>query len=314
VPTIQANEGSFPPAPTIEANEGSLPPVPTIQANESSSDNPASAPNIEKVKEPNPVDDLSGDANEGRASSDSRTIARRDQLLWEVVDFPLSPYAEAIRSIKMAVDLTRVRTSKKVRKPKKIIGITSSSPNEGKSTISASLAQLISHSGKQVLLVDCDLRAPRLTRVLAPNAKAGLIEVMSGEASLRDVVWTDESKKLSFLPAVTLNRTPHTAEIIGGEEIRALFDRLRNAYDYIIVDLTPLVPIIDVRGTEGLVDYYVFVIEWGRTKVDLVERSLKEASGIYTKILGVVLNKVADNQLRRYEGYGSYNHEKYYRR
>jgi capsular exopolysaccharide synthesis family protein len=314
VPTIQANEGSLPPVPTIEANEGSLPPVPTIQANESSSDNPASAPNIEKVKEPNPVDDLSGDANEGRASSDSRTIARRDQLLWEVVDFPLSPYAEAIRSIKMAVDLTRVRTSKKVRKPKKIIGITSSSPNEGKSTISASLAQLISHSGKQVLLVDCDLRAPRLTRVLAPNAKAGLIEVMSGEASLRDVVWTDESKKLSFLPAVTLNRTPHTAEIIGGEEIRALFDRLRNAYDYIIVDLTPLVPIIDVRGTEGLVDYYVFVIEWGRTKVDLVERSLKEASGIYTKILGVVLNKVADNQLRRYEGYGSYNHEKYYRR
>ena len=150
--------------------------------------------------------------------------------------------------------------------------------------------------------------------MLAPNAKAGLIEVMSGEASLRDVVWTDESKKLSFLPAVTLNRTPHTAEIIGGEEIRALFDRLRNAYDYIIVDLTPLVPIIDVRGTEGLVAYYVFVIEWGRTKVDLVERSLKEASGIYTKILGVVLNKVADNQLRRYEGYGSYNHEKYYRR
>jgi polysaccharide biosynthesis transport protein len=314
VKVVETNDTSPPAVPKIGANEGSLPPVPTIQANESSSDNPASAPNIEKVKEPNPVDDLSGDANEGRASSDSRTIARRDQLLWEVVDFPLSPYAEAIRSIKMAVDLTRVRTSKKVRKPKKIIGITSSSPNEGKSTISASLAQLISHSGKQVLLVDCDLRAPRLTRVLAPNAKAGLIEVMSGEASLRDVVWTDESKKLSFLPAVTLNRTPHTAEIIGGEEIRALFDRLRNAYDYIIVDLTPLVPIIDVRGTEGLVDYYVFVIEWGRTKVDLVERSLKEASGIYTKILGVVLNKVADNQLRRYEGYGSYNHEKYYRR
>ena len=94
----------------------------------------------------------------------------------------------------MAVDLTRVRMSKKVRKPKKIIGITSSSPNEGKSTTAASLAQLIAHSGKQVLLVDCDLRAPRLTRVLAPDAKAGLLEIMSGEASVRDVVWTDNSK------------------------------------------------------------------------------------------------------------------------
>jgi succinoglycan biosynthesis transport protein ExoP len=293
-----------------ESNDGLLP-TPKIEAVEESNHNAAPAPKVE-VKEPDVVS--SGGANKGDKPSNSRIIARRDQLLWQVVDFPLSPYAEAIRSIKMAVDLTRVRMSKKVRKPKKIIGITSSSPNEGKSTTAASLAQLIAHSGKQVLLVDCDLRAPRLTRVLAPDAKAGLLEIMSGEASVRDVVWTDDSKKLNFIPAVTPSRIPHTAEIIGGEEIRALFDRLRNAYDYIIVDLTPLVPIIDVRATEGLVDYYVFVIEWGRTKIDLVERSLKEAPGIYSKILGVVLNKVAGSELRRYEGYGGYNLEKYYHR
>ena len=293
-----------------ELNDGLLP-TPKIEAVEESNHNAAPAPKVE-VREPDVVS--SGGANKGDKPSNSRIIARRDQLLWQVVDFPLSPYAEAIRSIKMAVDLTRVRMSKKVRKPKKIIGITSSSPNEGKSTTAASLAQLIAHSGKQVLLVDCDLRAPRLTRVLAPDAKAGLLEIMSGEASVRDVVWTDDSKKLNFIPAVTPSCIPHTAEIIGGEEIRALFDRLRNAYDYIIVDLTPLVPIIDVRATEGLVDYYVFVIEWGRTKIDLVERSLKEAPGIYSKILGVVLNKVAGSELRRYEGYGGYNLEKYYHR
>jgi succinoglycan biosynthesis transport protein ExoP len=291
-----------------ESDDGQLP-TPKIEAVEESNHNTAPGPKVE-VREPDVVS--AGGANEGDERSDSRIIARRDQLLWQVVDFPLSPYAEAIRSIKMAVDLTRVRMSKKVRKPKKIIGITSSSPSEGKSTVAASLAQLIAHSGKQVLLVDCDLRAPRLTRVLAPDAKAGLLEIISGEASVRDVVWTDESKKLNFIPAVTPTRIPHTAEIIGGEEIRALFDGLRNAYDYIIVDLTPLVPIIDVRATEGLVDYYVFVIEWGRTKIDLVERSLKEAAGIYSKILGVVLNKVVE--LRRYEGYGAYDHDKYYRR
>jgi capsular exopolysaccharide synthesis family protein len=247
-------------------------------------------------------------------SSDPRTIARLDQLLWQVVDFPLSPYTEAIRSIKMAVDLTRARISKKVRKPKKVIGITSSSPSEGKSTIAASLAQLISHSGKRVILVDCDLRAPRLTRVMAPDAKAGLLEVLSGDASIHDVIWTDQSKQLSFLPAVATARIPHTAEIIAADEMRALFDRLREAYDYVIVDLTPLVPIIDVRATEGLVDYYIFVVEWGRTKIDLVERSLKEASGIYSKILGVVLNKVGGGELKRYEGYGGYDHDKYYHR
>ena len=246
--------------------------------------------------------------------SNPRIIVRRDELLWQVVDFPLSPYAEAIRSIKMAADLSGARVSKKLRKPKKILGITSSSPSEGKSTIAASLAQLISHSGRRVILVDCDLRAPRLTRVLAPHAKAGLLEVISGDASLNDVIWTDESKNLSFLPAVATARIPHTAEILGAEEIRSLFDRLRGAYDYIIVDLTPLVPIIDVRATQELVDNYVFVIEWGRTKIDLVERSLKEATGVYTKILGVVLNKVDNKDLKRYEGYGASDHYKYYNR
>jgi len=280
-----------------------------VEPIEPAADPPATA----DVNVDEPADNPSPVTEPAAESSDRRIIARMDDLLWQVVDFPLSPYAEAIRSVKMAADLTGARVSKKIRRPKKVLGITSSSPNEGKSTIAASLAQLISHSGKRVILVDCDLRAPRLTRMMAPDAKAGLLEVTSGDASLNDVVWTDNSGKLSFLPAVG-TRIPHTAEILGADEIRTLFEQLRGIYDYIIVDLTPLVPIIDVRATEGLIDYYIFVVEWGRTKIDLVQRSLKEAAGIYNKILGVVLNKVDSSELKRYEGYGSYDHDKYYRR
>lgn len=261
-----------------------------------------------------PKDDLPPAVETIDGPSDPRTIARLDELMWQVVDSPLSPYTEAIRSIKLAADLTEARMPKKIRKSKRILGITSSSPSEGKSTIAASLAQLISHSGKRVILVDCDLRAPRLTRMMAPNARVGLLEVVSGDASLSDVVWSDQSKNLSFLPAVGTARLAHTAEILRTDAMRTLFDRLRGSYDYVVADLTPLVPIIDVRATEGLVDYYIFVIEWGRTKIDLVERTLKEAAGIYTKTLGVVLNKVGGSELKRYEGYGSYNHDKYYRR
>jgi capsular exopolysaccharide synthesis family protein len=333
-PTIKVSDephGGLPPAPTIkvsnEPHDG-LPPAPTIKVSDEPHSGLPPAPNVETDDEsngeasPSPNDKV-GEPNSGSShtaeemvgeSFGPRTIARRDQLVWQVVDFPLSPYAEAIRSIKMAVDLTKARISKKVRKPKKVLGITSSSPGEGKSTTAASLAQLISHSGKRVILVDCDLRAPRLTRVLAPDAKAGLLEVLSGDAALHDVIWTDQSKKLSFLPAVATARIPHTAEIIGAEEMHVLFDRLRGAYDYVIVDLTPLVPIIDVRASEALVDYYVFVIEWGRTKIDLVQRSLKEAPGIYNKIIGAVLNKVDNTDLKRYEGYGGYDHDQYYRR
>ena len=241
-----------------------------------------------------------------------QNIVRRDELLWQAVDFPLSPFAESIRSIKMAVHLAGPGKSTKFRKQNKILGITSSLPSEGKSTIAASLAQLMSQSGKRVILVDGDLRAPRLTRAMARDARAGLLEVTSGEASLDEVIWTDPSTNLSFLPAVSPLYLHNTAEILSAEETKVLFDRLRKTYDFVIVDLAPLVPNVDVRATRGLVDYYVFVVEWGRTKIEVVERALKDAPGIYDRLLGVVLNKVDSSGLRRHEGYDSYIHYKYY--
>lgn len=249
-----------------------------------------------------------GDQTEEQLSLDAiggppkpRTIAPQRDVLWHVVDFPLSPFAESIRSIRMTAG-----------KSNKILGITSSLPNEGKSTISASLAQQIAHSGKKVILVDCDLRASKLTRRFAPGAEAGLLEVAYGDVSLNDAIWTDQSTNLSFLPTFETHRLLHAAEILGRDELKNLFEKLRKNYDYVIVDLPPLTPIVDVRATKGLVDFYVFVIEWGRTKIDLVERALKE-SGIYDNVLGVVLNKTPGAGLRRYEGYGSYDHDKYYK-
>ena len=313
-PVSKLNEPEAEPKPAanIETSEPEADPKPTanIGVGEPEAD-PKPAANIE-VSEPEGGSSQAVDTVS--EAVDQRIIGRVDDLMWQVVDFPLSPYTEAIRSIKMAADLTRARISKKNRSPKTILGITSSTPSEGKSTIAASLAFLISHSGKRVMLVDCDLRAPRLTRVLAPDAKAGILEVISGDAALHDVIWTDQSKNLSFLPAVGTARIFHTAEILGSDELQALFGRLRDKYDYIIADLTPLVPIIDVRATGKFVDHYVFVVEWGRTKVDMVERSLREAAGVYNKILGVVLNKVDSRDLKRYEGYGTYDYDKYYRR
>ncbi len=237
--------------------------------------------------------------------SNDKIIATKHDLLWYVVEFPLSPFAESIRSIKMTANFHGVNKSNK------ILGVTSSLPHEGKSVLSASLALQIAHSGRKVILVDCDLRASQLTRSLAPNAKGGLLEVASGEASLDDVIWSDKSTNLSFLPAFETHRLLHTAEILGTDEMKTLFESLRKNYDYIIVDLPPLVPLVDVRATKELVDLYVFVIEWGRTKIEVVKRSVKEL-GIYDNVLGVVLNKVPATGLRRYEGYNTYGHDKYY--
>ena len=227
----------------------------------------------------------------------------------QVIDSPLSRFAEAIRAVKLSADLGSVDKSNKV------IGITSSLPNEGKSTIATALAQLSAHSGSRVIMVDCDLRNPSLSQELVPNATAGLIDVVTQSASLEEVIWTDPSTKLSFLPVVAKSRLTHTSEILASDAVRRLFDRLRGSYDYVIVDLSPLAPVVDVRSTVHLLDSYVLVIEWGKTKIDVVEHALNATRGIYDNLLGVILNKVDLNQLRRYESHRSdYYYNRHYAR
>jgi succinoglycan biosynthesis transport protein ExoP len=130
-----------------------------------------------------------------------------------------------------------------------------------------------------------------------------LIDVISEKVSLEEATWEDPSTNLAFLPAVVKLRLPHSAEILSSIQLKKLFERLRENYDYIVVDLPPLAPIVDVRATAHLIDSFVFVIEWGRTKIDVVEHSLGHAPGVYDNLLGVVLNKVDMNILGRYAGH-----------
>jgi polysaccharide biosynthesis transport protein len=239
----------------------------------------------------------------------SRIIPPDAGLCRKVINSPLSRFAESIRAVKVGADLSSVAKSNRV------IGITSSLPNEGKSTIAAALAQLSASGGARVILVDCDLRNPSLSQELAPNATAGLIDVVTDAASLEEVVWTDPSTRLSFLPVVAKPRLTHTSEILASDALKRLFDQLRGRYDYVIVDLSPLAPVVDVRSTAHLLDSYVFVIEWGKTKIDVVEHALQTARSVYDNLLGVVLNKVDLNRIMRYESYrGDYYYNRHYAR
>ena len=195
----------------------------------------------------------------------------------------------------MGADLSRLAKSNKV------IGITSSVPGEGKSTIAASLAQISAHGGARTILVDCDLRKPSLSPELARNATVGFVEVVAGMAGLDDVIWSDPATQLSFLPAVVRSRMTHTSEILASNATKRFFDHLREKYDYVIVDLSPLAPVVDVRSTAHFIDCYLFVIEWGKTKIGVVEHALSTARGVYDNLLGVVLNKVDFKRLGSYE-------------
>ena len=226
--------------------------------------------------------------------SGQRTVSTASPVHRTVVNMPLSRFAESIRSIKLGIDLNPAMTSNKV------IGITSSLPDEGKSTIAASLAQIVGRGGKSVIIVDCDLRNPSLSAALAPDATVGLLEVVCGTNSIEDAVWNDPKTNLVFLPMVKRLPLLHSAEIFETEQIRKLFDQLRSTYDYVIIDLPPLTPVVDVRAISALMDCFVLVVEWGRTKIDVAKHALHTAPNVYENLIGVVLNKTDIKVMARY--------------
>ncbi|MGJ4931126.1 polysaccharide biosynthesis tyrosine autokinase [Bradyrhizobium sp. HKCCYLS2038] len=237
-----------------------------------------------------------------------RTVTRRPGTCWAASAMPSSRFAESIRSLKVAIEQDPSRTSRKV------FGLTSALPNEGKSLIAASLAQLMARSGKRVIVVDCDLRNPSLSATLAPEARTGIADIVLGARSLEETVWTDAVTDLHFLPGKGV-AARDTSDILAHEQMRKLLDRLRDTYDYVIVDLPPLAPVADARAISALLDSFLLVVEWGRTPAEVIEHALNTAPNVYDALLGVVLNKTDMKALKRYgTHFGDYyNHEHYAR-
>jgi succinoglycan biosynthesis transport protein ExoP len=234
-----------------------------------------------------------------------RTIVRDSSAFWTSVESPSSRFAEAIRSIKLSADAAELNGASRSNR---VIGFTSALPNEGKSTIGAALGLLIAQVGGRVIVVDCDLRNPSLSRALAPKSDVGIVEVISRQRSLEEVIWREPTTDMAFLPVGNEPYSYHTSEVLASGLTKKLFDELRMHYDYVIVDLPPLAPIVDVRATMHFVDRYFLVIEWGQTKIDVVQHALNATHGVYDNLIGAILNKTDMNSLKRYEGH----REKYY--
>lgn len=227
-----------------------------------------------------------------------------DDLLRHAVIEPSSPFAAPFRSIKVAVDVSAA--DQQIR----VIGVTSTLPNEGKSTIASNFAELIAHLGKKVILIDGDLRNPMLSRTLVPDATSGLLEVLRGKVPLHEAVRTDEAAGLAFLPTIIGSR--HSSELLGSDSLKMLIARLREMYDYIIIDLPPLGPVAEVRATASMVDSYIYVIQWGRSRKSAVRRQLLGAPEVYDRLLGAVLNKVDLKAFCRHEAHDTAYHQQAY--
>ncbi|KQT61793.1 hypothetical protein ASG54_23235 [Aureimonas sp. Leaf460] len=212
---------------------------------------------------------------------------------------PMSGFTETLRNVKVAVDLAMPDLSCKV------IGVVSCMPTEGKSTISANLGCLLAMQGAKTLLIDGDLRNPGLSRMMAKKPDAGVVEVVLGQAPANATILADSDEKLSLLPTILKRRVANTAEILASPSMANLLTGFRSEYDYVVVDLPPLGPVVDAKAFAGRVDAFVFVIEWGRTSRMLVRNILMNNPVFHEKCLGVILNKADNSKMKFYRSYGS---------
>jgi len=225
-----------------------------------------------------------------------------------VIEQPFSRFSEAMRTIKLAADLNGISAQR-------VVGITSAVPDEGKSTIAAALAVSIAQVGRRVILVDCDLRNPSLSRAIAPSSDVGILEVLSGKVALDHALIEDLFLSMALLPVACKSRISDSSELLSSSATKTLFEGLRNSYDYVIVDLPPLAPIVDVRATTHFVDSYLLVVQWGGTSKSIVRHALGRAPQVYERVVGAVLNKVNLKALNLYnESHSQYYYHKAYRR
>ncbi|WP_137154513.1 polysaccharide biosynthesis tyrosine autokinase [Rhizobium sp. FKL33] len=239
-------------------------------------------------------------------TSHKRAIIKTSKIADQVIDHPLSAFAETLRSAKIAVDIYTG-----AKKPK-IIGLVSVLPGEGKSTVSVNFAELLAVQGARVLLIDADLRNPGATRMLGRHAEAGVLEVIQDGASVWDLLLVNPKTKLAFLPAIVKRRIPYSSELLASEGMDRLLAQASERFDYIVVDLPPLAPVVDARAVASKMDAFLFVVEWGRTARNVVRKTLEHSPTIVNKCAGVVLNKVDNNKMKLYQQYGS--SEYYYSR
>ncbi|WP_188311798.1 GumC family protein [Salinarimonas soli] len=221
------------------------------------------------------------------------------------VRHPYSQFAEVIRALKVAVDLGHSGGPK-------VIGVVSTFPNEGKSTVAANFAGLLAHAGAQVLLIDGDLRNSDLTRTLVPNAEHGLLDVAHGERSLPDVLWVDKVTGLHFLPGSPTRRSPHTSESLAGEGMERVMTAAQSVFDYVIMDLSPFGLIVDAQVVSRFVSDFILVTEWGKTSASAVSKALANAPEIQDKLAAAVLNKVNVAQFGSYDVDASQYHSSRY--
>lgn len=215
---------------------------------------------------------------------------------------PATPDAvagEEMRQIRTALALTSTD------QPPRVVAVTSSLPGEGKTTLCLWLARTAG-PGKRVVVVDADLRRPRLGSLAGADSGPGLAAVLAGEASLDEALRAGPADGLSVLPGRAVGGV--AGDLLGGAAMRAVLEDLRGRFDLVVVDTPPVLPVADTRMLAPLVDAVLYAVRWEKTPDDVARQGLDRLMAAGPAPF-VVLTQV---DLKRQASYGYGGYVRYY--
>lgn len=218
---------------------------------------------------------------------------------------PKSPISEAYRTLRTNIQFSSLD------KDIKTITVTSSGPGEGKSTVMTNLAVTMAQTGKKVIIVDCDLRKPKVHRVFEIQNNVGFTTALVENVDYKNVVkHVDGIERLDIIPSGPI--PPNPSELLGSNRSKEFFEKLKADYDMIIIDAPPIGVVTDAAILSTYVDGLILVAGFGQVEVEAIKRTKELLDKVNAPVLGVVLNKVPVSTGKYYGKYYYYKYYNYY--
>jgi succinoglycan biosynthesis transport protein ExoP len=223
-------------------------------------------------------------AAEGKRSRAAKASSSPDDRELIVHRRPTSGTAEAARSIR-----TNVLFMSPDR-PYRTLLVTSPGPSEGKTTVACNIASAMAQAGRRVVLLDCDMRRPRLHRVFGKPMDRGITTALLEKGTLDSVIYSTEVPNLSVVTTGPL--PPHPAELLHSESFAKLLGGLRDRFDLVVIDSPPVLPVTDAAVLSTAVDGTILVTRAFQTRRDMAKRAARALRDVGAHLVGVVLNGV----------------------
>ena len=221
----------------------------------------------------------------------------------DILDRPNTVLGESFRTLRTALLLSNVDD------PPRTVLVTSSVPSEGKSTTALSLARTAAKAEQKCLIIDGDLRHPSLHRAFGVENDIGLIDYLSTDTPLEEIVQIDFRSGAHYILAG--QAVPHTTDLLGSEKMRALLMALREIYDLVVIDTPPVLALSDTLVLVRSVDKTVFLVQWEKTRRETSIAGLRQVIDAGADLAGIVLAQVDLKRQAQYR-YGGDVYNAYY--